>query len=141
MSLFVIDASVAAKWFIPEKESPLALTLLNSKNQLHAPDFLSIEIDSLICKWIRRKLLSIEEGYTIRENLSQFPLKKHSALPLTDPAFLLAHTTQTHPYDCLYLATAFLLKGKCVTADKHFYRQIQKSPYKKYILTLEELAA
>ena len=50
MSLYVVDASVAAKWFIEEVHAEAALALLRESNRLHAPDFLLVEMDGLLCK-------------------------------------------------------------------------------------------
>lgn len=136
MRLVIIDTSVAAKWFFNEENSPKALSLLDSKNQLHAPDFLFLEMASLLYKWVRHDLISEKEGREIQETLKNFPIQKHSFSPLIESAFTLANKTQTHPYDALYLATALLLKGEMVTADKRFYNQIEKTSFKKNILCL-----
>ena len=39
MSLFIVDASVAAKWFIEEEHSDSALSVLKDIEQLPAPHF------------------------------------------------------------------------------------------------------
>lgn len=49
----VLDANIAAKWFISEAGSEAALVLLNPEYQLHAPDFFILEMESIICKWHR----------------------------------------------------------------------------------------
>jgi predicted nucleic acid-binding protein len=47
MSVYVVDASVAAKWFFEEAYSEDASRPLHAKYRLHAPDFLLLELDCL----------------------------------------------------------------------------------------------
>jgi predicted nucleic acid-binding protein len=61
--IIVVDASVAAKWFIAEDNTDDALLLLDMPFDLHAPDLLYLEFDNILCKLIRRGLLSEEEGF------------------------------------------------------------------------------
>lgn len=138
MNVLIVDASVAAKWFVEEESSEAALSVLNKGNQLHAPDFLWLEMDSIICKWIRRKAISVEEGSEIRETLGQFPIQLHAFTPCLDTAFTIANQTGQSIYDCLYIALAALLKGRMVTADRKLYDALKNSQFKKHISWVEE---
>jgi predicted nucleic acid-binding protein len=93
---------------------------------LHAPDSFLIEIDSILCRKIRRGEISGAEAQEIRSAIAVFPLQKHPFQLLMDPAFELAAQTQSSPYDCLYLVLAMLLRGQMVTADRRFYDNISK---------------
>jgi predicted nucleic acid-binding protein len=42
--LIVVDASVAAKWFLPEADSEAAGRLLTGRRKLLAPDLIRIEV-------------------------------------------------------------------------------------------------
>ena len=55
MSLFVVDASVAIKWFLPEIHSDAALPLLAHKHLLHAPDLIFSEFGNVLWKRVRKK--------------------------------------------------------------------------------------
>jgi len=44
MSVFVVDASVGLKWFVPEVHSPDALRLQDPTHQLHVPAFYDVEV-------------------------------------------------------------------------------------------------
>ena len=46
MSVYVIDASIAAKWFFDENLSGAARGVLNQEHRLFAPDFFLLEMDS-----------------------------------------------------------------------------------------------
>ena len=134
MSVFIVDASVAAKWFIEEKHSGAALSVLDEKNQLHAPDFLLLEMDSIICKWIRRDVVSPAEGSDVRSALRQYPIQYHPFVPLLDSAFAIANRTGQSMYDCLYVALAALIKGRMVTADRTLHDAIKKGSFRKNVV-------
>ena len=57
MTEFVVDASVALKWFVPEVDSDLAEQLLVSGAKLHAPRFLAVETINAAWKNWRKKLI------------------------------------------------------------------------------------
>ena len=127
MSTYVVDASVAAKWFFDEPLSEEANRLLDPYHVLHVPDFFLLEIDSILCKKIRRGEISEGEAKEIRSALGIFPIQKHPFQLMMDPAFELAVQTQSSTYDCLYLVLAIVLGSKMVTADRRFYDNISKS--------------
>jgi predicted nucleic acid-binding protein len=51
MSVYVVDASVAAKWFFDEPFSDEATRLLDASHTLHVPDFFLLEIAENLC-WV-----------------------------------------------------------------------------------------
>ena len=40
----VVDASVAMKWLVPEEDSGVADRLLTENHELHAPQFMVLEV-------------------------------------------------------------------------------------------------
>ena len=137
--IVVIDASVAAKWFFNEEHSDAALSLLGNPFELNAPDFLHLEMESLLCKRNRRKELSITEALEIDEEIRSMPISSHLSIELQDRAFEMALETRTTIYDCLYLALAEALDGRLVTADAKFFRSLQSSPLRDRMLWVEDL--
>ncbi len=127
MSIYVVDASVAAKWFFDEPLSDEAIRLLDASHVLHVPDFFLLEIDSVLCKKMKRGEISEGEAQQIRSAVNIFPLQKHPFQLLMDPAFELAVQTRSSPYDCLYLILAIVLGAQMVTADRRFYENISQS--------------
>lgn len=127
MSIYVVDASVAAKWFFDEPLSDEATRLLDASHVLHVPDFFPLEIDSVLCRKMKRGEISEGEAQQIRSVVNIFPLQKHPFQLLMDPAFELAVQTRSSPYDCLYLVLAIVLGAQMVTADRRFYENISKS--------------
>lgn len=139
MSVFIVDASVVAKWFIKEEHCEAALSILDKRNQLHAPDFLLLEMDSIICKWVRRGAVNPMEGSDIRNALRQYPIQRHSFVSFLDSAFAIANETRQSIYDCLYVALAVLMKGAMVTADKKLYGDLRNGPFGEHVVWVEDI--
>ena len=138
--IVVIDASVAAKWFFfDEEHSDAALSLLGNPFELNAPDFLYLEMESLLCKRNRRKELSISEALEMDEEIRSMPISSHLSIELQDRAFEMALETRTTIYDCLYLALAEALDGRMVTADAKFFQSLQSSPLRDRMHWVEDL--
>jgi predicted nucleic acid-binding protein len=116
-----------------------ALSILDKKNQLHAPDFLLLEMDSIICKWVRRCVVTPMEGSNLRSALRQYPLQHHSFVPILDSAFAIATQTRQSIYDCLYVALAALLKGRMVTADRKLCEDLKNGPFKKHVVWVADI--
>ena len=139
MSVFIVDASVAAKWFIQEEYSGAALSVLRQGNRLHAPDFLFLEMSSIICKWIRRDVVAVEEAGELRHELRRYPIQIHPFASYLDSALAIANQTGQSIYDCLYVALAAILNAKMVTADHRLYESIRNGRFKKHIVWVEDI--
>jgi predicted nucleic acid-binding protein len=136
---FVVDASVAAKWLFKEVHSDPALMLLDDRNELHAPDLFLMEVDSVVCKRVRRKEIGVLEGRKVRAALRRFPVQTRSFVPLLDPAYEISVRTGSSLYNCVYLALGMLLKGPVVTADRRLYEGLARSPYAGSVLWIEDV--
>ena len=112
MSVYVVDACVAAKWFLNEDFTEDARRLLRPGNRLHAPEFLLLEVDSLLCRRVRRKELTAVAAADARARLRQLPIEFYRTEALEDRAFEMAIETRCSPYDCLYVVLATLLDGR-----------------------------
>lgn len=139
MSLFITDASIAAKWFVKEEYSDEALSVLQKDNQLHAPDFFFLEMDNIFWKWIQRGLITVADGNDLRSTLLQYPITIHPLIPLLDSAFIIATQTRQTMYDSLYVALAMLLKGQMVTADRRLFDGVANSPFGKHVTWIDEV--
>lgn len=140
MNIYIVDASVSGKWFVKEDHTESALSLLGVGNQLHAPDFFLLEMDSVFCKWIRRGIVTAKEAGDIRAALRECPIRHHPFLTFLDSAYAIANRTRCSVYDCLYIALAVLLKGKMVTADRRLYDGLAKGQFAKYVLWVKDIA-
>jgi predicted nucleic acid-binding protein len=139
MSIWVVDASVAIKWFIPETGTADALRLRQSQGALHAPEFLSIEIANILWKKCRRGELSRADADAILAQLPTLPLTRHPEGPLLAAAFDLAERAQRSVYDCLYLALAVQLGGQMVSADERLVNSLAGTPWAGSILRLQDV--
>ncbi|MCI0376225.1 MAG: type II toxin-antitoxin system VapC family toxin [Gemmataceae bacterium] len=63
---YVLDASVAIKWVLPEKDSPKAVRLLNAyRTKIHellAPDTFPVEIAHALTRAERKKIIRPPQG-------------------------------------------------------------------------------
>jgi predicted nucleic acid-binding protein len=139
LSLYVIDASVAAKWFLPEQLSEAAIPLRKKEHELYVPGFFFLEMHNLLLKRIRRKEISNHTADLIRKDLRQHPFLIHSDRTLQDIAYPIAHKSGCSFYDGLYLALAIHLGSKMVTADRRLYNGLAHGPFLKNILWVEDL--
>jgi predicted nucleic acid-binding protein len=101
MSLFVVDASVGVKWFVPEAEAAAAQRLQDPAHDLHIPTFFDVEVTNILWKKLRRGELTRAEVDAILSQLPLLPLTRHAEAPLLATALDLADKTQRTVYDCL----------------------------------------
>lgn len=139
MNIFVVDASVAAKWFTEEEYSLESLAFLRNNEKLYAPDTFLLEMDNLICKWVRRGIVTHPEGDEIRDELRCQPIELFPFQKLLDYAFEIAGRMGCSLYDCLYLALAVSLKGKMATADRRLCERLNQTPFSKYVAFISEI--
>jgi len=78
VSGYVVDASVAIKWFIPEIHSEAAVQARRLRQRLHVPAFFTLELGNVIAKKIRREELTRAEGKTMLKELQYLPLQRHA---------------------------------------------------------------
>ncbi len=114
----VVDASVAAKWILPEAGSSAAAALRQQDSELIAPSLLAAEIGNAIWKAARRGNVSTSEALTgIEAALIWF----ETLIPIEELRVrALAFAIELgHPiYDCFYLALAERENAPLVTADE-----------------------
>jgi len=139
LNIYIVDASVAAKWFTEEEDSQAALRLLGNGNSLHAPDFFMLEMDSVVCKWIRRGIISEDDGDSVRVTLRRLPVHQHPFALLRDSAYTIANRTGRSFYDCLYIALALSISGRMVTADRKLYNGLKNGPFAQNMLWVEDI--
>jgi predicted nucleic acid-binding protein len=136
---YVVDASVAIKWFVPERLSDAAGRLQHPSHRLSVPAFFWLEIGNVLAKKIRRGELTGEEGDYVLKELHHLPLQRHADDRLFRPAYALALQTQRSLYDCLYLALAEVIDGRMVTADRKFYSRLAEGGQGHRVLWVEDL--
>ena len=134
MSVLVIDASVAVKWFIAEDRSDAALQVRDRDAALIAPASAVYEIFHALWHAARTgrippERLAEAEGLVTKPFASLAPVE-----PLFAPAARLA-LTLAHPiYDCVYLALADRTGAELVTADERLFAAARKARIKAMLL-------
>lgn len=114
---FVVDASVAVKWFLPEQDAEFAVEMLRAGHQLIAPDLLWIEVASVLWKVARRGALSPDEAHRMIADITAFPVETFESAGLLPDALRIATVTDRTVYDSLYIALAAREGSAMVTAD------------------------
>lgn len=117
MSVYVLDASVVLKWFIPEAYSDLARTLLDGSHEYVVPDLLFAETANVIWKKVRRSELTPQRGQRLVWDIGRIGVETVSSRALAEEALLLANATGQTVYDCMYVALAARLDTRSITAD------------------------
>jgi predicted nucleic acid-binding protein len=140
MNQVVVDASVVAKWYLPEVHSREASLLLEDTFELFAPDLLFSEIGNLLWKRVIRKELSQDKGLEILTALETVPLQIWESRTLLPTAFAIACFTQRTLYDSLYIALAVSTKSHLVTADKKLFNALKEGSWGSQIFWIGDLA-
>lgn len=126
----VVDASVAAKWILPEADSAAAAALREQETELVAPSLIAAEIGNAVWKAARRGNIQRAEAIAgIQAALiwfeSLFPIEELRVHALT-LALDLGHPL----YDCFYLALAARQNAPLVTADEKMFAAARKAKIK-----------
>ena len=120
MTRFVVDASVAVKWFLTEEHSAAAERLLTTHHERLAPELVFIEAAHVFVKRHRRGELSTSDAQVSLAALHD-TLQVRESASLVSTALDLAFTHQRSAYDGLYVALALRESCELVTADRKLY--------------------
>ena len=137
MTPYVIDASVAAKWFFEEEHSIEARSLLDGELQHVAPDFILTEFANTAVKHVRRRDVSADYARSASARLPTM-LLLHQTSPLVSLALQLALTFDRSVYDSLYVALALRRSCQLVTADRRLYNALSPT-FSDTMLWIEDL--
>jgi predicted nucleic acid-binding protein len=140
LNRFVVDASIAIKWYLPENYNEEAAQLLDPRNELFAPDLLLSEIGNILWKRVIKGECSANKAFTIMRELQSHFLQIWGVGILAGDAFDIACRTKRTFYDSLYVALAVKKDCLMVTADLKLYNAIKKTSYKEYMLWVEDIS-
>lgn len=121
---WVVDASIAVKWVIPEVLSDKADRVRDGEDDVLAPDLLLVEVANALWRKTAAKEISA------READDAFDLLRHGRIDLRPTGPLLPRAMEVarrldHPVsDCVYLALAEREHAALVTADHRLLRRL-----------------
>jgi predicted nucleic acid-binding protein len=137
---YVVDATVAVKWFIPEINSEKAARLLDGTYELIAPDLLLPEFGNILWKKVQLGEISQETSRRIIHNFKAVMLQTYPSTLLLETAVEMANTLAQTVDDCFYLALAFTEECQLVTADRKFYNALKISFFADNLLWVEDIS-
>lgn len=130
MTGYVIDASVAVKWFVAEEHSDRAADLLRDGITRVSPELVFAEVGNALWAMCRRGNFSKDDYAAAMNVLKAMPL----GVPVPTSSLIGAAARLAldldHPvYDCIYLALALQEGYPVVTADRRFHDAVKRHPY------------
>ena len=137
MTTFVVDASVAVKWFVEEAHTAEARSLLPPDAVRIAPDFILVEFAHVMLKQVRRGPLSPDDARLANARLVSL-VTLHPASQLVRSAFEIGLGFDRSVYDGLYVALALRRSCQLVTADRRLYNALAPT-FSDTMLWIEDL--
>ncbi|MGB9728029.1 MAG: type II toxin-antitoxin system VapC family toxin [Nitrososphaeria archaeon] len=131
MSLYIIDASVAARFLLFEDLSDKAEYVLedfmNGKIELIAPELLIYEVGNILWRAFKQGFISLQDA---RERISYFLKLQLNVIKLGredyEEVLDLSIKNDVTYYDATYLAAAKKVKGTLLLADNMLYERANK---------------
>jgi predicted nucleic acid-binding protein len=119
MAAYVLDASVLAALYVddPATEQSEAALARVERDQLHAPDFVVLEVANVLWKRVRRDELHAEDAMAAIADLSAASFQFHPIGGLVAQSLALALSHGFTAYDATYVALATRVGGIVMTND------------------------
>jgi len=141
MRRYVLDASIAVKWFLIEEHTDAALRIRGQPTSLHIPEFFFLEFGHVLYKKQRRNELAADECVQMLQGIQAVPMQRYRVTQLVPAAFDVALQLGSGLYDCIYLTLAAELDCPFITADRRLVNKVRRSELAEYILWIEDLPA
>lgn len=142
MKGYVVDASVAVKWLIPEEYSEKAMKLLEAwvkqELELNAPRLLRLEVTNALTKYAARGLLKVEQlvqGFQIFREIAI--TYSDEDWQLIEEALNASTTMDLSIYDAIYIVLAKKLNATLITADG---KLVDKIKLEMDVLNIKDLS-
>ena len=125
MTRYVLDASVAAKWFLPPLDEPWsaeAFELLRAYSRAEVdflvPDLFFAEFANIIWKAECYGRCNAKTADAAIDEVVHRAFPSFAAAPLIQPAVQIARAYNRTVYDCVYIALAVETNTQMITADE-----------------------
>lgn len=141
MSAWVVDASVAVKWYVDEPQALAARRLMADGVELSVPDLFFAEVGNALAKKCRRGELSATEAGAVAGLLDAFPLEVVATQSLFKAGIAIALRQRCSMFDAIYVALAEELDVPLVTADQSLINALRGGLLADRVCRLEDLGA
>lgn len=132
----VVDASVAAKWFVREDLHDEAAELLGYQEQLCSVDLLVAEVTNIAWKKLTLGAIPPEQAADMARGIRSGVSLLYPSSLFNERALQLGSELRHPIYDCLYLACAESLGEPLVTADRQLSRKLHGTGFAKLVIEL-----
>jgi predicted nucleic acid-binding protein len=131
VSLVVLDASVAAKWYLPPDDEDLVPQALNlfvkyqdGQFDFIVPDVFWAELGNVVLKAVRRKRWSQDSADLAIESIHTLDISSFGSRPLLTNALGISARWGSSLYDSLYVALASESGIDMLTADRKLFAAV-----------------
>ena len=138
MSLYVVDASIAIKLYVPENHSAQAIRFFSDEHEFIVPEFMLAEFANIV--WKKSVLLgelSETESKAIVEAVQELPLGYYYTSGLLTDALQIALATKRTVYDSLYIALAASQGCQLMTDDRKLHESLQPTSLATFVTLIE----
>jgi predicted nucleic acid-binding protein len=138
VSDFIVDASVAVKWFVAETDSLAADGLSASNHRLFAPRLIMTEVANALGRKATAGLMSPVDACVYLRSLPQYLDGVLAVDELIEPALENACAIRHPIYDLICLEAARRRGAKLVTADRRFTAKIAGTDFASQVTLLSD---
>ncbi|HEV7598816.1 MAG TPA: type II toxin-antitoxin system VapC family toxin [Bradyrhizobium sp.] len=138
MSDFIVDASVAVKWFVAETDSLVADELSASRHRLFAPGLIMAEAANALARKAMAGLMSSAEARDYLHSLPYYLDDLVAIDELIEPALENACALRHPIYDLIYPEAARRLDAQLVTADRRFTAKLAGTDFARHVTLLSD---
>jgi predicted nucleic acid-binding protein len=117
MTSLIVDASVAAKWFVQEPDSDAAKRAGEAVDSLIAPELILAEVANVLWKKAIKRSLEPDAAIAVIHDLPKFFTQLIPSAVLARRALEFACSLKHPVYDCFYLALAEREDAPILSAD------------------------
>jgi predicted nucleic acid-binding protein len=136
VSDFIVDASVAVKWFVAKTDSLVADELSASNHRLFAPRLIITEVANALGRKAIAGMMSVAEACVYLRALPHYLDGFLAVGELIESALKNACALRHPIYDLIYLEAARRRDAQLVTADRRFASKIAGTDFARHVTLL-----
>jgi len=129
--MYVIDTSVVVKWFVKEKDSDVALEILEHYRSgnftIIVPDLLIYEFTNVLRYNKSFNKIEKKECIDTLYDLDLYFVSPYKTL--IENTVKIAEEKDVTVYDSIFIALAEEMKCKFITADEKLFKKVSNSPF------------